>query len=445
MILDQKSETLTIEGHEFNIVHIKTCFTYNDKNNIVFCAVNRDVETYPLEDYIGTNSLIDKDGDRFFYSVYISSRYLDEFVNTTRTSFDLPNKSNLSKFTEGKLSIEKIIKEILIKTDSYLKECLEKLNDEKQKMMNEFVSNNPDFRYILSHYNKEIYEEITVNYTSEKLNALFYKYKGLLEYETKKRAEEFINLNTKTQKITYKELREKYEHITEDLTYVNSADLVKYMLWRKLIIQALEKKIQLTENDDYETEAIIHDLVFPRGNTTDQLPYENINLWIIDEKLEYHKLAVSDLKTKKYSTSTDNSRADILICVDGEENKPATSVAIIEFKRPMRNHYDRDPIQQMYDYIEDIRDKKLNSSNGRMIQFNSSTRFNCYLICDINKEIDGYANGKNFIKVNDGTGYYGHNHYYNAYTEIMSFDEVLDGVKKRHKRFFEKLGIPQQI
>jgi len=442
MILDQRSDIIDIHGHEFNIVHIKTRFTYNDKNNIVFCAVNRDVESYPIEDYIGTNSLIDNNGGRFYYSVYVSSKYLDDCVNNTRTSFNLPPVKDLTTYFEGKLPIDEIIKEVLKTTESFLGEQIDKLNEKKHKIVDDFVSRNPPFRYLL-HYYPQIYDEVNVDYTDDKLYPLFYKYKGIKDYETQKKAEEFINL--KTQKMTYKDIREKYEHVTEDLQFVNSADLAKYLIWRKLIIQALEKKIQLTEDENYERERVIHDLVFPRGFTSDQIPNDNINLWIIDEKLEYHKLAVSDKETRMFSTSEGNSRPDICICLDGEENKPATSIAIIEFKRPMRDHYDKDPIQQMYDTIKEINEKKLRADNGRMILTSPSTRFYCYAVCDINKEIEDFADSKDFVKLNDNTGYYGYNRKYNAYTEIISFDEILSDVKKRHQRFFEKLGIQQKI
>jgi hypothetical protein len=448
MILDQKNEVIDISGYGFNIAHVKTRITYNDKNNIVLCASDREVESYSLEDYIGTNLLIDKDGDRFYYSVYVSSNYLDEFVNATRTSFDLPDAKNLTSFLENKIPINEIIKQVLQRTNLYLREQIEKVNDERHKVVDKFLLINPDLKYIL-HYYPDIYNEVSVDSTDNKLYELFYKYKGLLEYETKKKAEEFINLNTKTQKVTYKELRDKYERVTEDLTYVNSSDLAKYMIWRKLIIQAFEKKIQFIDdegkNGKYETEYVIHDLIFPRKFTSDQLPYENINLWIIDENLEYHKIAVSDLESKKYSTSNGDSRADILVCYDGEDNKPATSIAIIEFKRPMRGSYDRDPVDQMYETIKEIRNKTLRADNGRFIKTNDSTRFYCYAICDITPQIDNFADSKDFSKLNDDIGYYGYSRKYNAYVEIMSFDELLSNVKKRHQRFFEKLGILPKI
>ncbi|WP_048065453.1 hypothetical protein [Methanosarcina acetivorans] len=448
IILDQKSESIQIEGHEFNIVHIKTRFTYNNKNNIVLCATNREVELYPLDDHIGTD-LIDKDNDQFYYSVYVSSQYLDDYVNTARTEFNLPDKRDLSSHFENKIPKSDIIDKVLEKTDSYLKEYIEKVKREKHNKVDDFVSRNPPFRYLLYYY-KEIYDKVNINDTDDELYQLFYKYKGLLEYETKKRAEEFININTKTQKITYKDITEKYERVTEDLSYVNSADLAKYMIWRKLIIDTLEKKIQFNKNSGkkgkYETEYIVHDLIFPRKFTSDQLPYENVNLWIINENLEYHKIAVSDLENKKFSTSKDDSRADILICFDGDENKSATSIEIIEFKRPMRdNYYDRDPIDQMYDIIKEIKGKSLLNDNKRIIKTSNSTRFYCYLICDITPEIEDIAFKKDFKKLNDDSGFYGYSSNFNAYVEILSFDEVLSNVKKRHQRFFEKLGILQNI
>ncbi len=72
---------------------------------------------------------------------------------------------------------------------------------------------------------------------------------------------------------------------------------------------------------------------------------------------------------------------------------------------------------------------------------NDTTRFYCYAICDINNKIIEFAENGNYAELKGELGYYFYNTKLNAHTEIITFDKVVIDVKKRHKAFFEKLGI----
>ena len=97
--------------------------------------------------------------------------------------------------------------------------------------------------------------------------------------------------------------------------------------------------------------------------TSDDINYEQQNLWIIDEKLSYHSYMASDLSLKKIkSTEIEGlERPDLIVFNTPfafvEDSPPFASIVIIEFKRPQRNDYpdDDSPITQVYDYVRKIR------------------------------------------------------------------------------------------
>ena len=60
------------------------------------------------------------------------------------------------------------------------------------------------------------------------------------------------------------------------------------------MIALLDKKLELNKDGKFPNEDIIHDLIFPRKSTTDQLAFEDHNLWIIDECLTFHAFAASE-------------------------------------------------------------------------------------------------------------------------------------------------------
>ncbi len=218
-----------------------------------------------------------------------------------------------------------------------------------------------------------------------------------------------------------------------------------YLIWRKLIIQLLENKIKLNKEGGYEKEAIIHDIVFPRKAISNQITFDNLNLWIIDEQLTFHQFAASDKELSSFSSSKRDLRPDIFVCTEGDENQNARSVSIIEFKKPQRESFDQDPVSEMYKVLREIKGKKVNSTGRPILIDPITTRFYCYAICDITDKIIEYAENNAWVKLKDNLGYYQFNQSLNSYTEILSYDEILSDVKKRHKIFFEKLGITTTI
>jgi hypothetical protein len=162
-----------------------------------------------------------------------------------------------------------------------------------------------------------------------------------------------------------------------------------------MIINLIDKKLELIKNDTkYQSESVIHDILFPRYTTSDQILYENHNLWIIDENLAYHHYAASNKTISDISTSNSEKIPDIIIFDDIDDNSIAKSISIIELKRPQRNNLDQSPIGQMLNIIPEIQNKKIKRENGRDIQVDESTRYNCFLICDINDSIKEDVNGR---------------------------------------------------
>ena len=95
----------------------------------------------------------------------------------------------------------------------------------------------------------------------------------------------------------------------------------------------------------------------------------------------------------------------------------------------------------MLDYVSLIRNNKVKLQNGRPLEVNGTTRFYCYVVCDITDEIKKFADYGNFATLKGERGYYLYNQKLNTHIEIIAFDKIIIDVKQRHKAFFEKLGI----
>ena len=246
------------------------------------------------------------------------------------------------------------------------------------------------------------------------------------------------------------EYEKRLKKFVKEIDEAGRADLAEYIAQRKVILEYYEKYLGWNkENNKPYKEEFIHNLIYPMGTTSNEIPYEKHNLWIIDDRLAFSDFITSDKAFSQLNNikSNSNDRADLLFdnkkIFSNNENTILDTVTIIEFKRPERDDYtDKDnPINQIYGYIDEIKEGKIRKSNGRPVNVANNAKFYCYIICDITKKIEGFAKKANFIEMPGGNGYFLFTNNYNAYIEIISFNKVLQDCKKRNNILFKKLGL----
>jgi len=277
-----KSE-IKINGVPFQIVHTKLSSDFNKEHKLIFCGHNREVEGYNIESQLGSSPFIDMDHpeNEFFYNGYVSSKYLDQNVDTSRTSFSIPDneKENLSGFL-GTTTMSKIKESVVNASKEFLHDYIIKLEEVKHNNVNNYLSKNPALLNI-PQYCPDLYKEIDADSPPEKIHAVLYKHKGLAELEIQKKAEKLLQ----TQFDSRQEMQKEYDKLLLDIKNFDKYDIVKFLLWRKLTIKLLQNKLKITPQGEYEKEAILHDIIFPRYTESNKILFEDQNLWIFDELL----------------------------------------------------------------------------------------------------------------------------------------------------------------
>ena len=197
------------------------------------------------------------------------------------------------------------------------------------------------------------------------------------------------------------------------------------------------------------TEKAVHNLIFPLQTLSDEIGFEDHNLWMVDEKLSYHKYLASDKRFKKIEplNSESNDRPDIIVFnkpfAFSNDNKPYESIVLIEFKRPMRDDYteEENPIQQINRYAREIIGGEVRDKNDREFDLRANTPIYSYIICDLTKKLKSFAKDAGYKLLPNGDGYFFFNDNYNMYVEISSFDKLLNDSKERNRVLFEKLNL----
>ena len=190
---------------------------------------------------------------------------------------------------------------------------------------------------------------------------------------------------------------------------------------------------------------MVHSIIYPMKKDSDNIKYDEHNLWLLDERLSYTEYLASDQAVFKDSSDRpDIFSFDTPIVFRGG-NEKTNPITIFEFKRPGRDDFtnssEENPYEQIKRYIEKIKNGKLNSFNGRPINVGENTPFYGYIITDLTRKVRNWTSKEDFSETPDGEGYFKYHSAFHLYTEFISWDKLLKDAKMRNEIFFEKLGI----
>jgi len=268
--------------------------------------------------------------------------------------------------------------------------------------------------------------------------------------ELKRESHALMDENTKAA-LKPEEYEAKVNDFLERANELGKSSLAEYVAHRKVILEFLEKSLQSDpDTGKYPLEEIIHRIIYPMRTTSDDVPYEQQNLWIIDERLSYHGFLASDmpLNTTTVLANDSNSRPDLMIfdraLTFAEDDAALNSLVVVEFKKPDRSDYRKeDPVDQVYRLIREIKSGHFKDKTGREIKVQSDRiPAYAYVICDTTKEVEIIAQNKGLLPTPDQLGYYGYNPNLSAYVEIISYAKLLRDAKKRNRILFDKLHLP---
>ncbi|MPS72462.1 MAG: hypothetical protein E2590_04845 [Chryseobacterium sp.] len=70
--------------------------------------------------------------------------------------------------------------------------------------------------------------------------------------------------------------------------------LAHYVCLRKVVLDLFKKSLEWNEDKEIENEDTIHNIVYPRYTTSNDISYDHQNLWLIDERLNFSELVISE-------------------------------------------------------------------------------------------------------------------------------------------------------
>ena len=453
MISSSSVETIKIKDVDFDIIHVRLSNHTIQTPFVSFCADNRVVKQESISGKIpGLYGKLNDAGKSFIYSCYVTSSYLSEHVRSERIEFDIENSQD-DLFSEKEISLQDIKISVLVAAQKYLEPYLvENIRAAKERVAIFASEKAPKYRPIISRLREEDYS-IDPNLSDKELDLALHKKLTEIESELISQGHDIL-VPTHTE--TPSEYKQRVQAYLDTASDIKKSDLASYVSHRKVIIDLLKSSVEKTRTGDYSTEDVIHQLIMPMGMTSNDIPFESANLWLIDERLAFHDYLASDksIKSMPITASQSGKEPDIValnvfenpLLVSEGNNLPLASIVVVELKRPMRDDAkegeEKDPIEQALGYLERIRAGNIRTSKGRPIPASESIPGFCYILSDITPSIARRCIMHDGILTSDGMGYFFYKKNYKAYVEIFSYDRLINLANDRNRAFFDKLGLP---
>lgn len=396
-----QEQSFEVSGHTFAL----QAYRHRDgrsRHELNLCANGREVTTSKLRDLLPElpEKLIDEEQTPYTLIVLVTGEYLDDHANQERTriAFQSDEEPELERTLVSRRALNQGVAGAL---RPLLMDDLKSTNEEKRAQIEKFVEQAPEYR-ALTHprYKEMIEQKIQPGLSDDKLDEALLHVKRAVEDDVRKEAKHVAAL---FETETFEQYQEKFKEIAEKANEIGKAQLAAYVAHRRTILDLVNNSLKKKRTDDkYPLERVLHKMIFPMGMTSKDIFFEQQNLWVIDERLCYHTLLTSDKKLKSVAGLEDTSGKepdiftlfyDTPIGVAEPDNLPGGGVVIIEFKRPGRDDYNKDPADQVIQRFREISEGGVTDVDGRQIN-PANLRYTGYLIADLTPSLHRQVFGR---------------------------------------------------
>jgi hypothetical protein len=444
--------TVSVEGHDLSVLHIRLSYQHAMDHLLHFCADNRVVKSEKLLGRLPNLSrrLQGEDGKDFVYAGYVDGQILDESANSERTGFAISEDDSELQLKD--LTWQTVQQAVLEECRDFLAPYTEPIRLKKRARIETFVANEePMYRPILKYIEDKI-ELIDPEISDAALDMRLYEAYHEVQVDLKAQGEALLQKDPRDE--DWEDFQRQLDEYFSKVGDINKSDLARYVCHRRAVLDFLQRQLSITEGGKYRREDRVHQVVFPMRKTSNDVPFMDHNLWLLDERLVYHAFLASDkpLSTVPEAEIESGKEPDIVVfdkvCAFGTGDPPYSAITIIEFKRPMRTDYSEadNPFVQVRGYITDIRAGRARTATGRDVPLaGTEVPFYCHIVCDLSPRLTELAYDFELQKTSDGQGFFGYKKQYNAYFEVVSYTKLLTDAKQRNVAFFDKLGLPTRL
>jgi hypothetical protein len=365
------------------------------------------------------------------YVAIVSSEFLDERVDQERLGFQLTGEQR-----------EILEDAVLGATEAFLGAHIGKLRSHQKITVETLLKEHPQLATQIANldeYVANLAPSMDDEQIAQNLFVLLYRE----ERELQRRIEGFDNLAS-----LEPEIREQAEAVLSEITNQEKHRLAELVVKRHQVLKVanLLLKYENDEKQSYHYERVIHELICPMGEMYSSGDYGGHNLWLIDDSLATYQFFASDKPIRSIAPGAKSAKEPDLVFLNplGFRREGTTDpIVIVEFKRPGDERPSQDAINQVLQYVDDIRGSNVRDVDGDLIsEVTEQTPFECIIVCDLTGAARRQFERSIAQNVTpDGEGYYGWSSPHRAHIRVMSYKKMLRDAEIRNRAFFEQLKL----
>jgi hypothetical protein len=446
------SRPFKVEEESYTLTGYRITSGEERDNMLVFAARGRAVTRERLARHIpGLERKLDnEDGTTAAYLGFIEGAGLDAMVRTDRLGFELDEDGDEDDLIDGARSLTAVRDGALTAVREELAAFLGRVQEQKEEVVTRYVTQQaPEYRRLLKNRKAQVLDGVSANPRPKEIEAALGRVWVEQKADLKEEGRALLAFEPGSD--TLAQYQKQMEGFVEKFEELDQTSLAQHVIHRRIVLNLLDQALQRDDDTGrYQLEAVVHRLVHPMRKSSDEIEFEEQNLWILDDRLTYHEFMESDkeLRASERMESESASRPDILAVFNRtlafrEGRDPTTSFVVVEFKRPDRKNFERAPLSQVYDVVREIRAGTFKDRKGRPVEGTSKNApAFCYVVCDINEIVERGAVDAGGQLTPDGRGYFGYNGQLKLYFEIISYEKLIGDALRRNRMLFEKLGLP---
>ena len=285
-------------GEVFNFsVQVYKIYYSPITSRISLTANKREVTDTPIHQYIPEfkETLFEvTSGKQKNYTVkaYVLGKFLDDSVTVERDGFKI-NPERLGK-EEGEIIADVSETEIEKAAAKVVKEYfageVDKRPEEKRaKIINYINESAPWHRSLI---NDVDIDSMPMGISNFELEMRFQKAKYEREREIKISIHELQEIAENEDNDI--DFQNQIHELTAKISIASKNDLAHYVCTRKKVIELFDSFRKRKDDGTASYESTMHNLIYPMGYNSEELDYEDHNLWLLDERLAFSKFTASD-------------------------------------------------------------------------------------------------------------------------------------------------------
>jgi len=369
------------------------------------------------------------------HHVFVSGAALDERVDPSRAMIRLDEDDSI--LDNDGLSEKSLRSALDIHVNEYLKARLQTVRDDNlQQIRRHIQTSQPEYRVLLNH-RPESLERLEYTDDRERLDEALYRELQAFELEVRRKQAD-VEKKLGDESADVDGVAVELSQVIEQVNEAGKSNLVRYVANRRAVLSFMKKLVARKA-----LEAHIHRIVFPMRSTSNEVAYDEHNLWLLDDTLAFFEFVASDVRLSEIHGAGVESdrRPDILAFKTGDP--PFHRIALVEFKRPERK--DENPVQQLVEYARLLRSGRARAADGASLpSIPMSVRIDGFAVVSLTPEIDSRIEDgpANMIRAVDEWRWNGMHPNANLTIEVVDFHAFVTRAEQRNRAFFAKLGLP---